>query len=360
MFSRLLVVTSIATLLLALAVDVSAKTVGIKIFGRVNVAGAISLSTCANEVGCGVWSPDNVIGPCPCAVTRSFDSGVIAGRVAEALADAIASDVGCMSASVSAIRIGPVILFDMPNDMYVYLRADETENCGGQGASWLKIEECAVHRVLNGIDCDETGAHDGGLSFFQCFTLPGPMESPNGGPWRFDSRRHQRFQTDAQTRLLEINAIDDVPSGPGSEVLIRIEGRTLGGTPTISTNLLWGANNNMFRVQSVLIPDNTDIVRLTFRQDYCGSGCPRNPDADRNAHVDWLQVSGIRIEGEDFDRTGAPPLGCGPDILCDPLPGAAVPLVTCGNEGDWVEYDIYRIVAVAERTWGSIKAVYRD
>ncbi len=131
--------------------------------------------------------------------------------------------------------------------------------------------------------------------------------------------------------VLVINGINDKP-GP---VDVVVEGWDVRGNLTIDTILSWDADDNSFSDQTVEIPKTTRILRLTFINDFF---IPGNPDTDRNAFIDYFMVNNVLYEAEDFDRTGGiDPVfpGCGVAII------AQTDVADCGNEGDWVEYDLH-------------------
>ncbi len=70
---------------------------------------------------------------------------------------------------------------------------------------------------------------------------------------------------------------------------------------------------------------------------------PGDPDLDRNALIAALWVNNLKYEAEEFDRTDGPDPqfpGCGITTLTDAA-GTTATVADCGNEGDWVEYDLH-------------------
>jgi hypothetical protein len=131
--------------------------------------------------------------------------------------------------------------------------------------------------------------------------------------------------------ILEVEALNDRP-GP---VQVRIQGWDVRGDPTVDGVLTWDADDNMFSIEDTVIPKSTRVLRFTFINDFF---IPSNPDTDRNAFIDYFVVNNVLYEAEDFDRTGGPdPLfpGCGVANL------AGVSVADCGNQGDFVEYDLH-------------------
>ena len=98
----------------------------------------------------------------------------------------------------------------------------------------------------------------------------------------------------------------------------------------------WRANDNQYSMQSIRIPSSTNMIRLTFVNDYYRPG---SPDTDRNAFIDFLVWDGRRIEAESFDLTGGRPgdrdAGCGRRRAAGRSGGV---VVDCGNGGDYVAY----------------------
>lgn len=131
--------------------------------------------------------------------------------------------------------------------------------------------------------------------------------------------------------VLVINASNDKP---GPVVEIRVNGWDVQGNMTINEVLSWGADDNTFSNETVSIRKTTRILRLTFNNDLFGGP----GDLDRNAFIDYFMVNNILYEAENFDRTG------GLDPLFPGCTGAMVSgrmVADCGNQGDWVEYDLH-------------------
>ncbi|MGD9101136.1 MAG: carbohydrate-binding domain-containing protein, partial [Anaerolineae bacterium] len=147
----------------------------------------------------------------------------------------------------------------------------------------------------------------------------------------------------AQTALvamsLQVTALNDRP-GP---VEVAVRGADADGNTTITSTLTWDGDDNTFSTLETTIPTTTRTLRFTFVNDlYQGPG---DPDLDRNALLDYFEVDGVHYEAEDFDRTGglgtASP-GCGTGTAVIGTAGRIV--ANCGNQGDWVEYDLERVV----------------
>jgi hypothetical protein len=147
----------------------------------------------------------------------------------------------------------------------------------------------------------------------------------------------------AQTALtdvsLQVTALNDRP-GP---VEVAVRGADADGNTTITSTLTWDGDDNTFSTLETTIPTTTRTLRFTFVNDlYQGSG---DLDLDRNAFIDYFEVDGVHYEAEDFDRTGgrgtASP-GCRVGTAVIGTAGRIV--ANCGNQGDWVEYDLERVV----------------
>ena len=130
---------------------------------------------------------------------------------------------------------------------------------------------------------------------------------------------------------LRVNVMNDIP-GP---VEVRVQGYNPGGKMLVDAVMVWDDNNNIFSTETLDIPKQTRILRFTFINDYFdGTG---EPDGDRNAFIDYFTLKHNRYEAEDFNRTGGPdPVYPGCDVTTFPARTTA----GCGNEGDWVEYDL--------------------
>jgi RHS repeat-associated protein len=135
---------------------------------------------------------------------------------------------------------------------------------------------------------------------------------------------------------LSVRAENDVP-GP-VEISVHADGVLVG-------TLSFDDNDNSWSVESISVPRDTSTIKLTFVNDwYLGPEATLDCD-DRNAYIDWLVIDGVRIEAEDFDRTGrdgviyhdgewAYPYGV--DKVCyEPLAGGTI--ITMCHSPDWVE-----------------------
>lgn len=131
---------------------------------------------------------------------------------------------------------------------------------------------------------------------------------------------------------LRVVALNDKP-GP-VEIVVRCSDAS--AIVVADTTLAWDANNNTFSAKSFTIPHQTRTIRLTFIHDAFDGP----DDRDRNAFIDFLAVDGARYEAEDFDRTDGPDPafpGCAKRAYATASNDA---VADCGNEGDWVEYDL--------------------
>ena len=135
--------------------------------------------------------------------------------------------------------------------------------------------------------------------------------------------------------LLRVNVNNDIP-GP---VDLVVQVTDAPGKIIVDEVMTWDANNNIFSTEIIEIPARARVLRFTFINDFFdGTG---NPDGDRNAFIDYFTLNHNRYEGEDFDRTGGPdPQFPGCEVTTFPARTAA----NCGNEGDWVEYDLLRLL----------------
>jgi hypothetical protein len=156
---------------------------------------------------------------------------------------------------------------------------------------------------------------------------------------------------DAQgyTKTLSVRAENDHNQpGYSTQIAVYADGIRRG-------TLYYGENDNSWTVESLQIPEDTDTVRLVFTFDWCG-GCSSPgysaDEGDLNAYIDWLEVDGIHIEAEDFDRTGyrgtvhydgewAYPYGVDSVYYA---PSAGSNIILMAHSPDWVEYEIPKIV----------------
>ncbi len=133
-----------------------------------------------------------------------------------------------------------------------------------------------------------------------------------------------------QPKTFRVLARHDMP-GP---VSIQVQAWNRAGTLVAEETLSWTNNNNAWSWETALVSRSAATYRFTFLYDQCDPGCPEDPDADRNAHIDRFSVAGL-WGAEDFHLTG----GTHPQS-----PGCSVETVdgrvtaTCDDEGDWVEY----------------------
>lgn len=134
--------------------------------------------------------------------------------------------------------------------------------------------------------------------------------------------------------LLAVNALNDRPS----PVRVGVRGLDENGRTVVDATLTWGGDDNAYSTESIEMPTNARVLRLTFLNDSYTP--PYDPDHDRNAFIDYIELNGVRVEAEDFDRTGGrggPYSGCGKRRE----PGASGGYVAgCGNPGDFVEFDL--------------------
>ncbi len=131
-------------------------------------------------------------------------------------------------------------------------------------------------------------------------------------------------------------ALNDKP-GP---VEVSVQGWDVHGDMVVDQTLTWDDDDNVFSVESTEISKKTRVLRLTFVGDVF---TPGDPDLDRNALIDAVWVNNLKYEAEEFDRTGGPDPqfpGCSVTTLTDAA-GTTADVADCGNEGDWVEYDLH-------------------
>lgn len=141
---------------------------------------------------------------------------------------------------------------------------------------------------------------------------------------------------------LSILAVNDYPAfaGGGSGVRLVVEARTCTDQVVQTSDLFWDENNNKLAGRSVDIPTDAERIRLTFKDDYCGPGCPQDPNDDRNAFIDKFTFNNMTREAEDFDRSGGTDVSfAGCEKVTDPDDSSRV-FALCGNENDFVEYDL--------------------
>jgi hypothetical protein len=131
--------------------------------------------------------------------------------------------------------------------------------------------------------------------------------------------------------LLNVNARNDVPGS----VQVKVEGWNVKGDQTINTVLDWDADDNSFSSESVEISKKTRMLRFTFIND---DFTPGDPDLDRNAFIDYFLVNNVSYEAQSWDRTG----GTDPNFPgCEQKTIDGRSVADCGNQGDWVEYDLH-------------------
>ncbi len=145
-------------------------------------------------------------------------------------------------------------------------------------------------------------------------------------------------------QLLTVTALNDKPGFlDGIEITIRAIDVGVG---FVFATLSWDANDNMYSDQSIMLSNTPWTLRFTLRDDCCGSNGAGNcgpacticdptgqPDCDRIAAIDSFVIFGILREGEDFDRTGPP--NCATGFV------SGKTAVVCGQEGAFVEYDVF-------------------
>ena len=158
---------------------------------------------------------------------------------------------------------------------------------------------------------------------------PAPKPQPATGPQPVPQPQPAAQRQDA---TLAVNALNDRP-GP---VTLRVLGSNASGATTVDTSMQWRADNNQYSTQSIRIPSSTNMIRLTFVNDYYRPG---GPDTDRNAFIDFLVWNNQRIEAESFDETGGRPgdryAGCGRRQETGRSSGF---VADCGNGGDYVAF----------------------
>jgi len=130
--------------------------------------------------------------------------------------------------------------------------------------------------------------------------------------------------------LLTVNTQNDAddPLGDGDGVKIRVDAKNKDGNLLDSKVLHFDLKDNSFSSLKTGIPKQTRILTLTF-----------DPPTgkDRNAFIDFFIINTVKYEAEDFDRTG------GPDPVfpgCFASGGGTGLIANCGNQGDFVEYDL--------------------
>ncbi len=136
--------------------------------------------------------------------------------------------------------------------------------------------------------------------------------------------------------LLTVNTQNDAddPLGDGDGVKIRVDAKNKDGNLLDSKVLHFDSKDNSFSSLKTGIPKQTRILTLTFINDAFDPPTGK----DRNAFIDFFIINTVKYEAEDFDRTGGPdPIfpGCGTLTL-----GTGETIADCGNQGDFVEYDL--------------------
>ena len=167
--------------------------------------------------------------------------------------------------------------------------------------------------------------------------------------------KRKRVQATAGKNTLTVRALNDKP-GP---ILLRVEGRDTTDMEILGV-LAWDDNDNQFSDETLMIPSNISVLRFTFINDRFG-GDAGGPDLDRNARIDSFAIGDYRFEAEDFDRTGGTDInplfrGCSAKGFEGASEGA---VADCGNQNDWVEYDIEQVgVAIAKPDSMALVALY--
>ncbi len=150
----------------------------------------------------------------------------------------------------------------------------------------------------------------------------------------------------AAQSTLTVRAENDVP---GPVVIEVFTASNLAGPLTSQGTLSFSANDNSCSNQSISIPSNTRTVRLVFTNDFFnGTGFEQPTDFnDRNAIIDWFEIDGRRIEGENFSSSNTSP------IITAACGGTAVAV---GVTSGYTQYEISGIsVPVPTMTeWGMI------
>jgi len=132
--------------------------------------------------------------------------------------------------------------------------------------------------------------------------------------------------------LLTVNTQNDAddPLGDGDGVKIRVDAKNKDGNLLDSKVLHFDLKDNSFSSLKTGIPKQTRILTLTFINDAFDPPTGK----DRNAFIDFFIINTVKYEAEDFDRTG-PAAGCSTSTL-----GTGETIADCGNQGDFVEYDL--------------------
>jgi hypothetical protein len=103
--------------------------------------------------------------------------------------------------------------------------------------------------------------------------------------------------------------------------------------------LSFGAMDDQFSVESIVIPDGTATVALNNLHDYYDPIPPYSEATDLNAYIDWIEVNGVRIEAEAYSRTSGDD-GVGADEIIANYDGNGATVVNLWQTNDRVEYDL--------------------
>lgn len=103
--------------------------------------------------------------------------------------------------------------------------------------------------------------------------------------------------------------------------------------------LSFGALDDQFTVESIAIPDGTTTVALKNVNDYYDPVTPYSDATDLNAYIDWIEIDGIRIEAEAYDRTSGDD-GVGVDEVIENYSGSGATVINLWQTNDQVEFDL--------------------
>lgn len=148
-------------------------------------------------------------------------------------------------------------------------------------------------------------------------------------------------------RELKVAALNDKP-GP---VELRAQGYDDKAFALFDVTLTWDANDNSYSSQAIRVPGETRMLGLSFLADADQGG---GADGDRNAYIDYVEWTGLRLEAEG-DAVGSPHwAGCEMEVD-ERASGERVML--CDQTGDAV---LFRLPSPPPPDWIADSAELRD
>lgn len=136
-----------------------------------------------------------------------------------------------------------------------------------------------------------------------------------------------------QAAVLSVRAENDSSDGNlPTELAVYADGAYQG-------TLTFGAMNDQLSVQSIVIPDGTATVALNNLHDYYDPVPPWSDAIDLNAYIDWIEVNGVRIQAETYDRTSGDD-GVGADEILTNYNGSGDTVVNLWQVNDRIEFDL--------------------